>query len=344
MLGYHAPERAGVRRADRLAFVENGRAAVDQRRVDDVGMADHPADVGGGPPYFARFDAVEIFHRPFERDHVSAIVAHDALRPTGGARRVEYVERIGGGDRHAVVNRAGVNERVVAQARPVVVAAADQGRLGLRALQDQTGAGLVCRKRNRFVEQRLVADDAAGLDAATRRQDHFRLGVVDPGGEFARGKAAKHYRMNSADAGAGEHGDHRLRYHRHIENDAIALADAEIAQHGGEHLRFGHQPVVADGAFRSGERGIVDDRRLLAAPCGDVAIDRVKASVADATRKPATVNPGVRVEHGLRLFEPVDVGGGFRPETLRIALPARVDLVIAARTGVHDVPPTVTLK
>ena len=265
VLGDNAPECAGIRRADRLALVEDRGAAVDERRVDDVAVADHPADVGGGPPHLARLDAVEIFHRPFERDHVAAIVAHDALRHAGRARGVENVERIGGGDRHAVIDRAGVNERVIAHRRPVVVAAGDHRRFRLRALQDQAGVGLVRAKRDRFVEQRLVGDDAAGLDAATRRQDHLRLGVVDAGGEFARGKAAEHHRMNGADARAGEHGDHRLRHHRHIEDDAVALADAEVAQHGREHLRFGHQPVIADGAFRSGERQVVDDRRLLAA-------------------------------------------------------------------------------
>ena len=41
------PEGAGIGRADRLALVEHRRAAVQQRRVDDVGMADHPADIGG---------------------------------------------------------------------------------------------------------------------------------------------------------------------------------------------------------------------------------------------------------------------------------------------------------
>ena len=44
----------GVGRADRLALVEDGRAAGEQRRVDDVGVADDPADVGGGPVHLAR--------------------------------------------------------------------------------------------------------------------------------------------------------------------------------------------------------------------------------------------------------------------------------------------------
>ena len=101
VLGDDAPEGAGVGRADRLALVEHARAAVQQRRVDDVGMADHPADVGGGPERLAGIDAVDRLHRPFQRDHVAAIVAHDAFRLAGRAGGVEDVERVGRLDRHA---------------------------------------------------------------------------------------------------------------------------------------------------------------------------------------------------------------------------------------------------
>ena len=266
---------------------------------------------------------------------MAAIVAHHALRAPGRSRGVEDVERIGRLDRHAIVDRAGVDERVIAHLGPVVVAAGDQRRFRLRTLQDEAGVGLVLRERDRLVEQRLVGDDAARFEAAACREDHLRLGVVDAGGEFARGKAAEHDRMNGADARAGEHADRRLRHHRHIEDDAVALADAEIAQHGGEHLRLGHQAVIGDGALDPGERRIVDDRGLLAAPSVDVAVDRIEAGVADAADEPAAVDSRRRVENGFGLFEPVDSCGRLGPEALRVALPAGVDLVVAARAGVH---------
>jgi hypothetical protein len=50
----HAPERAGVGRADRLALIHDRGRAMDQRPVDDVAVADHPADVGAAPPDLAR--------------------------------------------------------------------------------------------------------------------------------------------------------------------------------------------------------------------------------------------------------------------------------------------------
>ena len=51
-----------------------------------------------------------------------------------------------------------------------------------------------------------------------------RLGVVDAGGELVRGEAAEHDGMDGADPRAGQHRDDRLRHHRHVDDDAVALA------------------------------------------------------------------------------------------------------------------------
>ena len=209
-------------------------------------------------------DAVEILHRPLERDHVAAIVAHHAFRDARRARRIENVERVGGGDRHALAG-LGVVDRVLPHRAPVMVAARRQLRLALRALQDHAGRRLVLRKIDRLVEQRLVGHDARALDAAAGGQDDLRLGVVDAGGELLGGEAAEHHRVDGADARAGEHGEHRLRHHRHIDDDAVALLDAEVAQDGAEQLHLGQHAAVGEGLHRVGDGGIVDQRGLVVA-------------------------------------------------------------------------------
>ena len=90
----------GVRRADRFALVEDRRRAHEQRRVDDVGVPDDPADVGRGEHRLARADGVDVGHRPGHRHRVATAVAHHALRLPGGARGVEDVERVGRRDGH----------------------------------------------------------------------------------------------------------------------------------------------------------------------------------------------------------------------------------------------------
>ena len=189
------------------------------------------------------FDAVEILHRPFQRDHVAAVVAHHAFREAGRAGRVEDVERVGREHRHAGPRGLARDQRVVARRRPVVVAAFDQRGLGLRPLQDQAGLGLVRRQRRSPHRAAACRGRRARLDAAACREDQLRLAVVDAGREFLRGEAAEHHRMDRADARAGKHREQRFRHHRHVEDDAVALGDAEVAQDGGERLSLGQQPA-----------------------------------------------------------------------------------------------------
>jgi hypothetical protein len=141
--------------------------------------------------------------------------------------------------------------------------------------------------------------------------------------------------MHRADAGTSQHGDHRLRHHRHVEDDAVAFEDAEVPQYGGQHLHLGEQPVIGDGALGSGKRRIVDDGGLAAAPGMDMTVERVPTRVADCARKPAAIDPGVGIEHLPGGLYPIDVLRGFRPEALRVASPARIGFAVAAGVGFH---------
>ena len=227
----------------------------------------------------------------------------------------------------------------VRQRLPVVVAAGGERRLELRALQDDAGLGLGGGERDRFIEQRLIGDDAAGLDAAARRQDQLGPRVVDARRQLLGGESAEHHRVDRADARAGQHGDHRLGHHRHVDDDAVALGDAELAQHAREGRHLDQQLAVADLALHAGDRRIVDDRGPVGVAALDVAVDRVPAGVADAVGEPAAVDAGRRIEDGLRRLDPVDRTGGLAPEADRVLQRAPIDLVIAARARVHGVLP-----
>ena len=292
-----------------------------QRPVDDVAVADHPADVGAAPPHLAGLDAVEIEHRPFQRDQMAAIVAHHAFRFARGARGVEDVERIGREHRHA---RRGFfrGDGFAAQFGPVVIAAGDEIAALLRPLQDDAGVGLDAGKFDRLIEQRLVVHEAAGLEPAARREDQFWFGVLDAGGEFFRRKTAEHHRMHRADPRAGQHRDHRLRHHRHIEDDAVALADAEILHHRGERLHLGQQFGIGefgDGARSSRicQRRIVDQRHLIGAATRDMTIQRVVAGVDHGAREPAAIEAHRRIEDFSRRLDPVDLPRRLAPKSLR---------------------------
>src|SRR5207344_3212418 len=95
------------------------------------------------------------------------------------------------------------------------------------------------------------------------------------------------------------------------------------------------ETTISDGALFVGEGRIVDDRGLFPTTGHHVAVDSVPAGVADAVGEPAPVHARVWIEHLARWLNPVDVLRGLGPEALRVALPAVIHLVIAARHGSH---------
>ena len=160
---------------------------------------------------------------------MAAVVADDALRLPGGSGGVQHVQRICCGDRNRIGGGGGRHHL-----RPVHVAAGEQFAAVPVALDDHTGVRLVLGLLKGVVEHRFVLHDPGRLDAAGRRHDHRRPGVVDPGGQFVRGESAEHHRVNRAESGAGQHRDHSLRNHRHVEHHPVPCADPEITQHPGE--------------------------------------------------------------------------------------------------------------
>ncbi|EPJ40338.1 hypothetical protein STAFG_2587 [Streptomyces afghaniensis 772] len=221
VLGGNAPELARVRGAHRLALVQHRRRAGQQGRVDDVRVADDPADVGTGEHRLARAHVVDGPHRPVEGDRVAAAVTHDSLGLSGRSGGVEDVEGVGCGDGNTVGRRRGSH-----QVGPVEIVRPQLGRL-LRALQDHALLRLVGRELDRLVEQGLVRDDTLALDAAGGGDDHLGGRVIDAQREFARGEPAEDDRVHRADTCAGQHRDNGLGDHRHVDHHTVAVPDTE---------------------------------------------------------------------------------------------------------------------
>jgi hypothetical protein len=163
---------------------------------------------------------------------MAAVVADDALWLAGGAGGFRVGHRLGPRDVAAGLELAG----------------------GLGALQDDARGGGVLGEIERVVDHRLVVDDAGGLDAARRRDHHRRPGVVDARGEFVCGESAEHHGVHGAESGRGQHRDDGLGHHRHVDDDAVALLDAESAQHAREARGLVEQLAIGVGALGAGER------------------------------------------------------------------------------------------
>ena len=327
VLGGDAPKRARIRGADGLALVQHGRRAEQQRPVDDVGVADDPTDIGCGPIDFARLRVVDVAHAPQQCHRMSAVVADDALRLTGGAGGVQHVQGVGRGDRNRVDGL-----RIGHQLVPVVVAAGERLARPLLALQDDARRWGVLGDLQRGVEHRLVVDGPGRLDATRCRHDDRRLRVVDARREFVRGEPAEHHRMHRAEPCARQHRDHRLGHHRHVDDDSVALADTQAAQHSGEARGLVQQLAVGVGALRPGYRRVVDQRRLLGAAAVDVAVQRVGAGVQLAVGKPAVERRIGVIEDALRFARPCHRPRGVGPEGRGIGDAGVEQVAISAHT------------
>ncbi len=136
--------------------------------------------------------------------------------------------------------------------------------------------------------------------------------------------------MHGPDARAGEHGDDRLRNHRHIDQHRVARRDAEVLEHGAKRRRLVEQLAIGDGALGRGDRAVVIERGLVAATGLDMPVERVEAGVAARVGEPAAVDAALGVENALRRPYPRDLARGLGPEGLRIGAPAIIGLPIAA--------------
>jgi len=138
--------------------------------VDDVRMADNPADVGSSPVDVAGIDSINIFHCPLESNGVASVVADDAFGFSCGAGGVQDVERVGSGDRDAAL-RPGCGGDFV----PIEIPAGEKFGGVHGTLEDDAFFRLVMPEANGFVEKRLVRENAVALNAAGGGGDNLGL-------------------------------------------------------------------------------------------------------------------------------------------------------------------------
>ena len=147
----------------------------------------------------------------------------------------------------------------------VMVAARRHGGGQHGALQDQARFGLMRAEGDGGVQQRLVGDDAARLQPAGRGDDGARFGVLDPFCQLGRRETAEHHGMHRAETRAGEHRDHGLGHHRHIDHDAVTGRDAQGRERPGHPGDAVKQLIVSERPLLGGHRAVPDQGSLRAA-------------------------------------------------------------------------------
>ena len=186
-------------------------------------------------------------------------------------------------------------------------------------VDDDVADALAPAHAQRLVDDRLERHVLAAARLLVGGDHGDGAGVDDAFLQRLRRKAAEHDRMRRADARAGLHRDHALDRHRHVDEDAVALPDAERTQAVREaadpleqlpvsHLR--HGAVV----------GLEDDRDLLGIAVRDVAVEAVVGHIELPVLEPL-VERRVRLVERLRerLLPQYFVPGELRPEAREVA-------------------------
>jgi hypothetical protein len=107
-----------------------------------------------------------------------------------------------------------------------VIAAGVELARELRTLQDHAGRGLVLRQVDRRVEQRLVGNDArSSMPQLADRMTWAWQSSMRVASSF--GAKPPNTTECTAPMRAQASMRPRLRHHRHVEDDAVALLDAE---------------------------------------------------------------------------------------------------------------------
>ncbi|EZP38063.1 hypothetical protein BW36_01361 [Micrococcus luteus] len=325
------PERAGVGGAHGLALVHDRGGPGQERAVDDVGVPHDPAHVRGRAHRLSRADVVDVLHGPAQGDGVAPVVPDDALRLARGARGVQHVQRVGGLHRDAVGRLGGRDglAPVLPARAPAPVGVRERGLEAL-AVVDQHRAHGVRGGLERLGHGGQVLDPALGLDAAGAGEHDVGGGVVDAGGELARGEAAEDHGVHRAEPRARQHRDVGLRDHRQIHEDAVSLADAARGQGAGQTGHRVRELGVRVAGDLAGHRGVVDQRDGVPAARLDVPVQAVVGGVQLAVREPAVQGRGGVVEGARGRDGPVDGARRVEPEPLGVAEGAGVGVGVRA--------------
>ena len=227
------PDEVRVGMVDR-ALEGDGGCACEQGSIDDVGVADYPTNVGGGPPDVGVAQSEAPLAHAVYADLVAAVRVDDEFRLGGGARSGEDVGGLVGFhfDVAAVVSRA-LREEVV----PVDVAIRRHRGVWVSPEDYKMLDGLAADFEG-GVNDVLEGDVASGAVCEVGGEDEAGAACLDAVAERARAETCEDDAVDGADADGGEHEHDGFGADGHVYGDAVALFDAHAAQCGGDALDF----------------------------------------------------------------------------------------------------------
>src|SRR5580658_8620909 len=146
---------------------------------------------------------------------------------------------------------------------PMIAAVLHGGFRARTAIDDDVfDAGTIDQ---RFIDGGLEFYFFAATKTSVGSDDNSRAEVLNTGLESLAGEASEDDAVGDAEPGAGQHGDGKLGYHRHINHRAVAGFVATGFEHVRETRDQAEQFLIGDGALITLRRGLAfpEDRHLV---------------------------------------------------------------------------------
>ncbi len=219
----HFPEAPRVR-PHRHAFEHHFGRADRERAVGAVAVPGHPADVRGAPEHVRGLVVEDPLHGDDRHQQVAAGRVLHALRLAGRARCIQDEERVFGVHPGRLAGFGLAPDHVV----PPLVARGLKGDRSPGAfVHDHVLHAFAAAQSEGLVHRGLERDFLAAAHLPVGGDHRDRPRVDNALLQTLRRESAEHHRVRRADPRAGLHRRDDLDRHRHVDDDALALPDAE---------------------------------------------------------------------------------------------------------------------
>ena len=293
-------------------------------------MPGDPADVGGAPEHVRLLQVEGPVHRELGPQQVAAGSVLHTLGFAGRTRGVQHEQRVLRAHRHrrtlGALSRQGLGKRLVATRHHVA-------RRGCALVHEHGADGLAAAHAQPFVHDSLERKLLAAAHLVVGGYDGHRARVDDALLQSLGRKPAEHHAVGDADARAGLHRDDAFQRHRHVDQHAVALADALGLERVGELAHACEQFTVGGLGDLAVVRledhgGLVLDRRA------HVFVQAIRTGVKFAVVEPFVERRIGLVQRAGEGLAPHHVGARqAAPETFEVPLGLRAQRVIGPHAG-----------
>ena len=297
------------------ALVHDRGGGVGQGAVDDVAVPGDPADVRRRPVDV--LVGLDVEDEAVGGRDMGQVAPRGVEDPLGLGRRpagVHDVQRVLGVEGLGLVRRRLAVDHLVP---PHVAALVPRHVLaGAPHHQDLLHFG---RSGDCFVHRRLERAGRAAAVAPVGRDDEVRITVEDAAAQRVGGEAAEDHGVRRPQAGAGQHGHHRLGDHGHVDGDLVARLHPQLDQGVGRLADRGQQVRIGDGPGVAGLALPVEGHPVAQAGV-NVAVNTVDRHVEPAPHEPLGKGRIAPVQNVRPVSVPREVLGLGGPEGMGICL------------------------